>query len=58
MNKAQIVKDNNNRVYLKVEDKPLDKAICFQIEEYVTYPKGKIKNLSKPFKVDLNAQEE
>jgi hypothetical protein len=58
MNKAQIVRDNNGKVYLKVEGKPLDKAICFKIDEFVTYPKGKIIELSKSFLIDLNAQEE
>jgi len=58
MNKAQIVRDNNGKVYLRVEGKPLDKAICFKIEEFCTYPKGKIKKLTKLFVIDLNAQEE
>jgi len=56
-NAARIVRDNNY-VYLKVTGKPLDRAIYFKIEEFVTKPEGKIIELSKAFLINLNAQEE
>ena len=53
MNKAQIVKDNANYVYLKVEGKPLTHAVYFKIEEFITSPEGKIIGLSKSFLINL-----
>lgn len=56
MNKAIIIRDNNGNVYLKVSGKPLDRPICFQIEEFVTEPEGKMTKLSKEFEINLGEE--
>ena len=53
MNKAQIVKDEESYVYLKVEGKPLTHAVYFKIEEFITPPEGKLRGLSKGFLINL-----
>jgi hypothetical protein len=56
MNKAKIVKDNDNEVYLVISGKPLDGEIYFHIDEFTTEVVGKIVKLSKEF--DINLREE
>ena len=50
-NKAQIIKDHNNNLYLKVE--LVDSYVYFKIEEYNTKPEGKIVKLSDNFLINL-----
>ena len=50
-NKAQIIKDRNNYIYLKVE--LADNYVYFKIEEYNTKPEGKIVKLSDNFLINL-----
>jgi len=50
-NDAQIIKDHNNNLYLKVE--LVDSYVCFKIEEYNTKPEGKIVKLSDNFLINL-----
>jgi hypothetical protein len=47
-NKAVIVRDDDNNVYLKVDN------VCFKIEEYTTCLSGKTTKLSKEFLIDLS----
>ena len=57
MNKAQIVRDDNGKVYLKVTGKPLDKAIYFCVEEFATRPQtGEITKLSQEFDINLTGR--
>ena len=56
-NAARIVRDKDNQVFLKVAGKPLDRPVYFQIEEFITEPKGKIIELSKAFIIDLKTKE-
>jgi len=53
-NKATIVRDNDNNVYLLIGGKPLTKSVCFRIEEFITEPNGDIIQLGKEFDIDLS----
>jgi hypothetical protein len=46
MNKSEIVRDEENNIYLKLTGKPLEIPAYFRIEDFTTKPKGKIINLS------------
>ena len=58
MNKARIVRDKDNEVYLVISGKPINKEIYFHIDEFVTEIVGKSIKLSKVFDIDLKAKEE
>ena len=57
MNKAQIVRDDNLDVYLKVTGKPLTEPAYFKIQSFTV--KDKIEkeiNLSKVFNINLSGK--
>lgn len=47
MNRARLVKDSKNNIYLKVSGKPLHESVYFKIDLFATVPNKKIKDLTK-----------
>jgi hypothetical protein len=58
MNTGQIIRDDNNNVYLKVEGEPLESSVYFEILTYTSDIKGKITELSTKFNINLTGKEE
>jgi len=53
---AKIVRDKNNDVFLKIYNKDMKSFVCFSITVWNQTPKGKLKELSDVFSIDLGGK--
>jgi len=58
MNTGQIIKDDDNNVYLKVDGEPLKSSVYFEILTFTSEITGEIIKLSTKFDINLSGKEE